>query len=87
LHLPGSEAELVLQTHDPGTEIDFLVEEAEPAARRFEEAGGTVIVAPFEIQVGRAAVVEDPWGNRYVLLDMSKGPLVTDGEGNVVPEQ
>lgn len=82
LRLPGGEAELVLQTEDPGMEIDFLVDSAEAAAREFEQAGGTV-VASFEIQVGRAAVVADPWGNRYVLLDLGKGRLVTDAEGNV----
>jgi len=28
-------------------------------------------------------VVRDPWGNQLVLLDTSKGLLVTDNEGNV----
>ncbi len=39
---------------------------------------------PFDIQIGRAVVVEDPWGNRFVLLDASKGLLVTDADGNVI---
>jgi predicted enzyme related to lactoylglutathione lyase len=30
---------------------------------------------PFDIEVGRAAVVEDPDGNRLVLLDLSRGRL------------
>jgi catechol 2,3-dioxygenase-like lactoylglutathione lyase family enzyme len=84
LRLPGSEAELVLQAEEPGLEIDFLVDSADDAADRFAAAGGTVVVAPFEIQIGRAAVVADPWGNPYVLLDMGKGALVTDGEGNIL---
>ncbi len=42
------------------------------------------MVPPFDIQSGRRTVVEDPWGNRLVLLDMSKGSLVTDSSGNVV---
>ena len=42
------------------------------------------MVQPFDIQIGRCTVVEDPWGNRLVLLDMSKGPLVTNSAGNVV---
>ena len=87
LRLPGSEAELVLQSEDPGLEIDFLVDSAEAAAARFAAAGGTLVVPPFEIQIGRAAVVADPWGNQYVLLDMSKGPLLTDGEGNILGSQ
>jgi hypothetical protein len=28
--------------------------------------------------------VRDPWGNRLVVLDMSKGRLATDEDGNVV---
>ena len=55
-------------------------------ARRFVlcEAGGKVVVPPFGIQIGRCAVVQDPWGNEFVLLDASKGLLVTDEEGNVI---
>ena len=87
LRLPGSEAELVLQSEDPGLEIDFLVDSADDAADRFAAAGGTVVVAPFEIQIGRAAVVADPWGNQYVLLDMSKGALLTDEDGNILGNQ
>jgi len=41
-------------------------------------------VPPFEIQIGRCVVVQDPFGNPLVLLDMSKGPLTTDAEGNVI---
>ena len=59
-----------------GEQIDGYRAEAEIA--RIVEAGGSVAVQPFDIQIGRCAVVEDPWGNPLVLLDMSKGRLVTD---------
>ena len=62
---------------------DLKVDSADAAASRFQEAGGTVVVPPFDIQIGRAAVVQDPWGNQYVLLDSSKGTLITDPQGNV----
>jgi predicted enzyme related to lactoylglutathione lyase len=84
LRLPGSEAEIVLHTERAELEIDLKVHSAGAAAARFQKAGGTIIVPPFDIQIGRAAVVEDPWGNRLVLLDDSKGLLVTDAEGNVL---
>jgi lactoylglutathione lyase len=84
LRLPESDAEIVLHTERAAPEIDLKVEAADAAARRFEAAGGRVVVPPFDIQIGRAAVVEDPWGNRFVLLDTSKGLLVTDAAGNVV---
>jgi catechol 2,3-dioxygenase-like lactoylglutathione lyase family enzyme len=84
LRLPESEAELVLQTEDSRQEVDFLVNSADEAAKFIEQAGGRAIVSPFDIQIGRCVVVEDPWRNPLVLLDTSKGLLKTDAEGNVI---
>lgn len=84
LKLPDCDAELVLHTGDRGLEVDLLVESADQAAREFERAGGKIVVAPFEIQIGRCVVVKDPWEHVLVLLDMSKGKLVTDDEGHVI---
>jgi predicted enzyme related to lactoylglutathione lyase len=81
LRLPNDETEIVLRTEQADLEVDLQVRSADEAAARFEAVGGTVVVPPFEIQIGRAAVVEDPWGNRLVLLDASKGLLETDAEG------
>ena len=60
------------------------MDSADEAARSFESAGGEVIVQPFDIRIGRCVVVKDPWGNELVLLDNSKGRLVTDEWYNVV---
>lgn len=84
LRLPESDAELVLQTEDKRQEVDLLVDSADEAARFIEQAGGRVIVPPFDIQIGRCVVVEDPWRNPLVLLDTSKGLLKTDAERNVI---
>jgi lactoylglutathione lyase len=84
LRLSKTDTEVVLQTERPGLEIDFLVESADRAARQVEQAGGRVVVPPFDIQIGRCVVVRDPWDNEFVLLDMSKGRLVTDGDGNIL---
>ena len=84
LRLPESEAELVLQTENPRQEVDLLVNSAEEAAKVIEQAGGKVIVPPFDIQIGRCVVLEDPWGNPLVLLDTSKGLLKTDADGTVI---
>ena len=84
LRLPESDAELVLQTEEQRQEIDFLVDSAEESAKSIEQAGGKIIVPPFDIQIGRCVVIEDPWGNPLVLLDMSKGSLKTDDDGNVI---
>jgi catechol 2,3-dioxygenase-like lactoylglutathione lyase family enzyme len=83
LRLPDSEAELVLQTERPGPETDLTVESVGPAVERFVAAGGRVVVEPFDITIGRCAVVADPWGNHLVLLDNSKGRLLTDAAGQV----
>lgn len=84
LRLPESDAELVLQTEDQRQEVDLLVDSADEAAKLVEQAGGKVIVPPFDIQIGRCVVLEDPWGNPLVLLDASKGLLKTDIDGNVI---
>ncbi len=84
LRLPETDAEIVLQTERQHREVDMLVDAADEAVLRFAEAGGTIVVPPFDIQVGRGAVVADPWGNRFVLLDLSKGLLKTDAQKNVI---
>jgi predicted enzyme related to lactoylglutathione lyase len=84
LRLPESDAELVLQTEEQRQEVDLLVDSADEAATWVKQAGGKVVVPPFDIQIGRCVVLEDPWGNPLVLLDMSKGPLKTDADGNVM---
>lgn len=84
LRLPETDAEIVLQTERQGLEVDMLVESADEAVSRFERSGGKIVVPPFDIQIGRCAVVQDPWGNQFVLLDMTKGPLKTDDQKNVI---
>ena len=84
LRLPDTDAELVLQTDREGLELNLLVESADLAAQRIVEAGGAIVVPPFDIQVGRCVVVRDPWGTPLILLDTSKGLLVTDADGNVI---
>ena len=84
LSLPETDTELVIQTEEKAQEVDFLVNSADAAAGFIEQSGGKVIVPPFDIQIGRCVVVEDPWGNPLVLLDTSKGLLKTDDEGHVI---
>ncbi|MBD3205064.1 bleomycin resistance protein [Candidatus Bathyarchaeota archaeon] len=83
LRLPDGKSELVIRTDKRPPETDIKVESVPDAIIRFVEADGSVVVEPFDISVGKCVVVEDPWGNRLILLDSSKGRLVTDGEGNV----
>jgi len=84
LRLPDTDAEIVLQIERPGMEINLLVDSVDAAVARIVAAGGTVVVPPFEIQIGRCVVVCDPWGTQLILLDTSKGLLATDADGNVI---
>ena len=84
LRLPDSEAELVLHTDERPVETDLLVASVPAAIERFVQAGGQVVAGPFEIRIGLCAVLEDPWQNRLVILDSSKGQLSTDAAGKVI---
>lgn len=82
LSLPDSDTEIVLATH-LDYEPNWLVSSADEAAETIRSAGGRVVVEPFDIPVGRVAVVADPFGNALVVLDLSKGRYVTDDAGMV----
>lgn len=85
LRIPNSQTEIVLHTQrKQPPDIDFKVQSADQAAQFIEEAGGKIIVQPFDIQIGRCAVVADPWGNQFIVLDWSKGLFITDEKGNVI---
>ena len=77
---------LAIRVTDLDAAVDFyagLGQAVAPAVERFVAAGGDVIVPPFDIAIGKCAVVSDPWDNHLVLLDNSKGRFVTDDAGNV----
>lgn len=83
LRTDDGNAEIVIHTEGQPFEVDLLVDRVEDAAHRVLAAGGSLVAGPFEITIGRCAVVRDPWGNTLTILDMSKGRLVTDHHGNV----
>lgn len=83
LALPDTDTELVLST-TIGPETDILVDSVMEAVEVMKKAGGKVIVGPSNIPVGKVAVVQDPFGNRLTLVDLSKGTFRTDQKGNVI---
>jgi predicted enzyme related to lactoylglutathione lyase len=83
LRLAEGGGEIVLQTERPEQETNLLVASVEEALESFVAAGGGVVAGPFDIQIGKCAVVRDPFGNVLVMLDMSKGRLVTDKDGRI----
>ena len=84
LRMPESETEFVVHTEQRSAAAELLVESVPKAVERFVEAGGMLVSGPFEVQIGNGAVVSDPWSNTLMLLDMTRGPLETDSDGNVV---
>jgi predicted enzyme related to lactoylglutathione lyase len=84
LQMPESDAEIVIQTNRKEQETDLLVDSVDSSVKYLVDAGFSVVVPAFDIQVGRCVVIDDPWGNRMVLLDLSKGKLATDSTGRVV---
>jgi lactoylglutathione lyase len=84
LGMRAGDSELVLQTERKEMNVDFKVDSVEEAVAKIAASGGEAIHGPFDIPIGKCAVVRDKWGNKYVVLDMSKGHYMTDAEGKVV---
>ena len=83
---PKARPELVLSTNLEYA-VNWLVTSVSEAVEIILEAGGKVILEPTQIPVGRLAVVNDPFGNALVLLDLSAGRYVTDVDGRVLGVQ
>lgn len=84
LKIPESEAELVIHTEPDEFEVDFKVNSVISATEQFKDAGGKIISGPFDIPIGKCVVVKDPWDNKFILLDSSKGTYKTDLSGKVI---
>jgi len=82
IELPNGDSELVLTT-EHAYQPNWLVDSVDHAVETFRNHGGNVVAEPFDLPVGRAAVVRDPFGNALVLVDLSKGTYVTDHQGTV----
>lgn len=85
LKLIDSDSELVLVKEElEQPEVDLTVESVLRSIELFVDAGGKVLVDPFEIAIGKCSVIEDPWKNKFVILDNSKGFLRVDENKNVI---
>src|SRR4051794_5583483 len=71
LALPEGRAELVLTTRQQ-LEPNWLVDSIDDAVAVMIGAGGTLVVAPASIPVGRVAVVADPFDNPFVLVEIGQ---------------
>ncbi len=78
--------ELVIQNEDHYQETDIKVDSVLDAVEKVKTSGGKVVKEPFDIKIGKCAVIEDLWGNKIVILDSTKGTFVTDAEGNIIDQ-
>ena len=79
--------ELVIQNEDKYQETDVKVNSVVESVEQIKAAGGKVVKGPFDIKIGKCAVVEDPWKNRMIILDSTKGTFITDNEGNIIGQK
>ena len=75
--------EVVLSTERVPS-IQFKVDSVEEVLPKILSAGGKVTSGPFHIDVGRCAIISDPWNNSYCILDMTNGTYQVDKNGNVI---
>jgi predicted enzyme related to lactoylglutathione lyase len=78
LAFPETDAELVL--HDKpdipsAVEVHYLVDDVSAAVEALAAKGCRILAAPFDVAIGKCAVIADPFGTRLCLLDMTRGPL------------
>jgi predicted enzyme related to lactoylglutathione lyase len=72
LGLPETDAEIVLHTMDDIPAVHYLVDDVDVAVEGYVAAGASVRVAPFDIPIGRCAVLADPYGNPVCVLDIRR---------------
>ena len=76
LAFPETDAELVLHnnpTIPASVEVDYLVDDVVAAVDHVAAQGCQVVVAPFDITIGKCAVIRDPFGIELCILDLTKG--------------
>ena len=81
LLFPASDTEIVLHTDPniPGqVEVYYQVEDVSAALTKYVDQGCTVLAEPFDMRMGRGAVLRDPFGVRLCILDMSKAVAQTN---------
>ena len=77
LGLPETDAEIVLHNNPDipsRVEVHYLVDDVAAAVEGFRQTGCEIVEEPFDIAIGKCAVIRDPFGMTMCILDMTKGP-------------
>lgn len=76
LGFPETDAEIVLHSNADiphKVEVHYMVDDVVAAVNTFAEKGCRVLVAPFDILIGKCAVISDPFGTAICILDATSG--------------
>jgi lactoylglutathione lyase len=76
LVFPETDAEIVLHretTIPSSVEVHYKVDDVVVAVAQYAAQGCQILVAPFDITIGKCAVIRDPFGTRLCILDATKG--------------
>jgi lactoylglutathione lyase len=74
--MPETDAEIVLHNHadlPKDLNVHYLVDDVLKAVDTLTAQGCIIRAQPFDIAIGKCAVIEDPFGNILAILDMTKG--------------
>jgi len=77
LVFPETDAEIVLHRDSnipSSVEVYYLVDDVVAVVANYAAKGCRVLVEPFDITIGKCAVIQDPFGTRLCILDMTRGP-------------
>jgi len=77
LRFPESDAEIVLHSiRDIPARVDvtYLVDDVIAAVAALTAEGCSVAAPPFDVVIGKCAVIIDPFGTPMTIIDMTKGP-------------
>jgi lactoylglutathione lyase len=89
LAFPETDAEIVLHCDrniPSSVEVYYLVNDVVVAVDHFEAQGCQVLVDPFDIAIGKCAVIGDPFGTRLCILDITKGTRPLNLEGSAIKD-
>jgi lactoylglutathione lyase len=74
--LPETDAEIVLHNNAAiphKVEVHYLVDDVVAAVKTYVEKGCRVLVPPFDVLIGKCAVIEDPFATTICILDLTSG--------------
>ncbi len=74
--MPETDAEIVLHNYADlprDLNVHYLVNNVVQSVAILTAQGCTVKAEPFDIAIGKCAVLDDPFGNTLAILDMTKG--------------